>query len=43
MSNWIPVSERLPTREDADERGEVAWKWAGLWGYRDSRIAWWKQ
>ena len=28
MSNWIPVSERLPTREDADERGEVVWRWA---------------
>lgn len=28
MSNWIPISERLPTREDADERGEVVWKWA---------------
>ena len=28
MSNWIPVSERMPTREDADERGEVVWKWA---------------
>ena len=28
MSNWIPISERMPTREDADERGEVAWKWA---------------
>lgn len=20
MSTWIPISERLPTREDADER-----------------------
>lgn len=28
MSNWIPVSERMPTREDADERGEVVWRWA---------------
>ena len=28
MSNWIAVSERLPTREDADERSEVVWKWA---------------
>ena len=28
MSNWIPISERLPTREDADELGEVVWKWA---------------
>jgi hypothetical protein len=28
MSTWIPISERMPTREDADERGEVAWKWA---------------
>ena len=28
MSNWIPISERLPTREDADERGEVVWRWA---------------
>lgn len=27
MSNWIPISERLPTREDADETGEVVWKW----------------
>ncbi len=27
MSNWIPVSERMPTREDADETGEVVWKW----------------
>lgn len=23
MTNWIPVSERLPTREDADEHGLV--------------------
>ena len=28
MTNWIPISERMPTREDADERGEVVWKWA---------------
>lgn len=28
MSTWIPRTERLPTREDADERGEVVWKWA---------------
>ena len=28
MSTWIPISERLPTREDADERGEVVWRWA---------------
>lgn len=28
MSTWIPISEHLPTREDADERGEVVWKWA---------------
>lgn len=28
MNDWIPISERLPTREDADERGEVVWKWA---------------
>ena len=28
MSTWIPISERMPTREDADERGEVVWKWA---------------
>ena len=27
MSNWIQISERLPTREDADETGEVVWKW----------------
>ena len=23
MNNWIPISERLPTREDADETGNV--------------------
>ena len=28
MSTWIPISERLPTREDADERGEVVCRWA---------------
>ena len=28
MNDWIPISERMPTREDADERGEVVWKWA---------------
>ena len=31
MSTWIPISvpgSRLPTREDADELGEVVWKWA---------------
>lgn len=27
MSNWIPVSERLPTREDADETGNVLKRW----------------
>lgn len=27
MSTWIPISEHLPTREDADETGEVVWKW----------------
>ena len=27
MSTWIPISERLPTREDADERSDVVWKW----------------
>ena len=27
MSNWIQISERMPTREDADETGEVVWKW----------------
>ena len=27
MSTWIPISERMPTREDADETGEVVWKW----------------
>lgn len=26
MSNWIPVSERMPTREDGDEYGNVLWK-----------------
>lgn len=36
MSNWIPVSERLPTREDADEHGLVRYqsyraRWVGLW------------
>jgi len=28
MNDWIPMAERMPTREDADERGEVVWKWA---------------
>jgi hypothetical protein len=23
LNNWIPVSERLPTKEDADEFGNV--------------------
>jgi hypothetical protein len=23
LTRWIPVSERMPTREDADENGEV--------------------
>lgn len=27
LPQWIPISERLPTREDADELGEVVWKW----------------
>ena len=26
MSNWIPISERMPTREDGDEYGNVLWK-----------------
>lgn len=25
MNDWIPISERLPTREDADNRGKVLW------------------
>lgn len=31
MSNWIPFTgpgRRMPTREDADEREEVIWKFA---------------
>lgn len=28
LPQWIPISERMPTREDADELGEVVWKWA---------------
>lgn len=28
MTNWIPVSERMPTAEDASERGEVVWRFA---------------
>ena len=28
MSTWIPISERLPTREDADEQERVVWRWA---------------
>ncbi len=28
MSNWIPVSERLPTREDADEHEQVVVKFS---------------
>ena len=27
MSTWIPISERLPTREDADETGNVLKRW----------------
>jgi hypothetical protein len=27
MSKWVKVSERLPTREDADEQDAV-WGWA---------------
>jgi hypothetical protein len=25
LTRWIPVSERMPTIEDADERGNVLW------------------
>ena len=32
MSTWIPISERLPTREDADNRGKV------LWAYPDGVV-----
>ena len=32
MNNWIPISERLPTREDADNRGKV------LWAYPDGVV-----
>jgi hypothetical protein len=36
MSTWIQISERLPTREDADEYGLVRYqnhkvRWMGLW------------
>jgi len=37
VSNWIPISERMPTREDADERGEVVW----LWGDGAAMVARW--
>ena len=29
LTRWIPVEERLPTEEDADERGNVLWL---FWG-----------
>jgi len=32
MITWIPISERLPTREDADNRGKV------LWAYPDGVV-----
>ena len=32
MNDWIPISERLPTREDADNRGKV------LWAYPDGVV-----
>ena len=35
MNDWIPISERLPTREDADERGYV------LWAHRDGAVGVW--
>lgn len=28
LPQWIPISERLPTSEDADEQERVTWKWA---------------
>lgn len=28
MSTWIPIAERMPTREDADEQERVVWRWA---------------
>ncbi len=35
MTNWIPVSERLPTREDADD------SWYVLWAHRDGAVGVW--
>ena len=32
MNDWIPISERMPTREDADNRGKV------LWAYPDGVV-----
>lgn len=32
LTRWVPVSERLPTKEDGDERGFVLW----LEGERES-------
>ena len=29
LTRWIPVEERLPTKGDADERGNVLWL---FWG-----------
>jgi len=29
LTRWIPVSERMPTEEDADTRGKVMWY---FWG-----------
>jgi hypothetical protein len=48
---WIPVSERLPTEEDADKYGEVMWFYrkngaviAGWGVYRDSvHVTHWKR
>lgn len=49
LPQWIPISERLPTSEDADERGDVVWKWAdsvaivARWGegwYDPQPVAW---
>jgi hypothetical protein len=48
---WIPVEERLPTKEDADKYGEVMWLYrkdgaviAGWGVYRDSvYVTHWKR
>jgi len=49
LTRWIPVSERMPTHNDADIRGKVMWYFWGehyesrFWSFRDKGATHWQR